>query len=290
MNSKLRLILVMLCIGLTSCDTQVPVRQAPPLNQTWIDAPLHGSTIPMELYTIVYHGASPSGIDLFQVRIDGIVLDESGPSSTGPSGSYGTLFMGDSDWLPWAPGTYMISVRAMSTGGSFGPYAYAEVTVSDKFELLESTPPAILTLPPTVGLPPSPTLTPSPTPTPTQGVCIYTAVANLFCRTGPGGSLYPAVDSLVPGQSSPVLGLSPDGFFAQIDGVNNLQACYVPLGERYGVMEGACDNLSTLIPPPPPPTETPPSVGCTQRQAGGDIICVYPCPNRAAPGEACTMP
>jgi hypothetical protein len=86
------------------------------------------------------------------------------------------------------------------------------------------------------------------------------------------------------------LGLSPDGFFAQIEGVNNLLACYVPLGERYGILEGACGDLSTLIPPPLPPTETPQIVGCTQRQAGGDIICVYPCPDRAAPGEACIMP
>jgi len=86
------------------------------------------------------------------------------------------------------------------------------------------------------------------------------------------------------------LGLSPDGFFAQIEGVNNLLACYVPLGERYGILEGACGDLPTLIPPPLPPTETPQIVGCTQRQAGGDIICVYPCPDRAAPGEACIMP
>jgi len=156
-----------------------PVRPTPPLLQTWIDAPLHGSTIPLDLYSIVYHGASDSGIDMFQVRIDGTVLDESGPKSTGSGGSqYGALFMGESDWLPWAPGTFMISVRAMS-GSSFGPYAYAEVTVDDNFELMLSTPPAILTLTPTKGLPiltpptipapsPSPTSTATFTPTPVQ--------------------------------------------------------------------------------------------------------------------------
>lgn len=293
MKSKLRFLFGILFLGLTACTKDAPVRPTPSLIEAWIDAPLHQSTIPLETYTIVYHGASSSGIDQFQVRIDGTILDESAPTSTGSGGSqYGTLFMGESDWLPSAPGTYMISVRARS-GFSFSPYVYAEVTVNENLQLMISTPPAILTLPPTAGLPilsPPPLPTSSSTPTNTPGVCVFTALVNLFCRTGPGGSLYPAIDSLVPGQSSPVLGLSPDGFFAQIEGVNNLLPCYVPLGQNYGTMEGACDNLPTLIPPPLPPTETPQIEGCTQRQPGGEIICVHPCPARAAPGDACIMP
>ncbi len=294
MNSKLRLILVLFCIAIAACNKPDPVRPTPSPNQTWIDAPLHGSTLPIAPYSIVFHAASPSGIDTFEVQIDGVVLDTVAPMSTGSGGSnYGTLFHSESTWTPAAPGTYLISVRSKSNSGPFSSPALAQVTVVSDLELQVSTPPAMLTLPATEGLPvftAPPTPTPAPTPTATPGECIYTALANLYCRTGPGSSLYPAVDSLVPGQSSHVLGLSPDGFFAQIEGVNNLLACYVPLGERYGILEGACGDLLTLIPPPMPPTETPQIVGCTQRQAGGDIICVYPCPDRAAPGEACIMP
>ena len=294
MNSKQRLILALFCIAIAACNKPDPVRPTPSPNQTWIDAPLHGSTLPIAPYSIVFHAASPSGIDTFEVQIDGVVLDTVAPMSTGSGGSnYGTLFHSESTWTPAAPGTYLISVRSKSSSGPFSSPALAQVTVVSDLELQASTPPAVLTLPATEGLPvftPPPTPTPAPTPTATPGKCIYTALANLYCRTGPGSSLYPAVDSLVPGQSSHVLGLSPDGFFAQIEGVNNLLACYVPLGERYGILEGACGDLPTLIPPPMPPTETPQIVGCTQRQAGGDIICVYPCPDRAAPGEACIMP
>ncbi len=294
MNSKLWLILVLFCIAIAACNKPDPVRPTPSPNQTWIDAPLHGSTLPIAPYSIVFHAASPSGIDTFEVQIDGVVLDTVAPMSTGSGGSnYGTLFHSESTWTPAAPGTYLISVRSKSNSGPFSSPALAQVTVVSDLELQASTPPAVLTLPATEGLPvftAPPTPTPAPTPTATPGECIYTALANLYCRTGPGSSLYPAVDSLVPGQSSHVLGLSPDGFFAQIEGVNNLLACYVPLGERYGILEGACGDLPTLIPPPMPPTETPQIVGCTQRQAGGDIICVYPCPDRAAPGEACIMP
>ena len=294
MNSKQRLILALFCIAIAACNKPDPVRPTPSPNQTWIDAPLHGSTLPIAPYSIVFHAASPSGIDTFEVQIDGVVLDTVAPMSTGSGGSnYGTLFHSESTWTPAAPGTYLISVRSKSSSGPFSSPALAQVTVVSDLELQASTPPAVLTLPATEGLPvftPPPTPTPAPTPTATPGECIYTALANLYCRTGPGSSLYPAVDSLVPGQSSHVLGLSPDGFFAQIEGVNNLLACYVPLGERYGILEGACGDLPTLIPLPMPPTETPQIVGCTQRQAGGDIICVYPCPDRAAPGEACIMP
>ena len=294
MNSKQRLILALFCIAIAACNKPNPVRPTPSPNQTWIDAPLHGSTLPIAPYSIVFHAASPSGIDTFEVQIDGVVLDTVAPMSTGSGGSnYGTLFHSESTWTPAAPGTYLISVRSKSSSGPFSSPALAQVTVVSDLELQASTPPAVLTLPATEGLPvftPPPTPTPAPTPTATPGECIYTALANLYCRTGPGSSLYPAVDSLVPGQSSHVLGLSPDGFFAQIEGVNNLLACYVPLGERYGILEGACGDLPTLIPLPMPPTETPQIVGCTQREAGGDIICVYPCPDRAAPGEACIMP
>lgn len=153
----------------------------------------------------------------------------------------------------------------------------------------------------------SPTSTPTSTSTvtasstatltPTQEDCTFTASANLFCRSGPGSSIYPEIDTFTPGQSGPVFGLSPDGFFAQVEGGNNHVPCYVPLDERYGTLSGYCDDLPVLAPPPTPtpspsptPSHTPPIQGCTVRQPGGAIECVAPCPANAAPGDACTMP
>jgi len=171
MNSKLRLILALFCIAIAACNDPDPVRPTPPLNQTWIDAPLHGSTLPIAPYTIVFHAASPSGIDTFEVQINGVVLDTVAPMSTGSGGSnYGTLFHSESTWAPAAPGTYLISVRSKSSSGPFSSPALAQVTVVSDLELQASTPPAVLTLPATEGLPvftPPPTPTSAPTPTAT---------------------------------------------------------------------------------------------------------------------------
>ncbi|MFN2275631.1 MAG: hypothetical protein ACK2TX_12380, partial [Anaerolineales bacterium] len=112
----------------------------------------------------------------------------------------------------------------------------------------------------------------------------------VFCRTGPGGPPYHEVDSFLAGQTAPVFGFSPDRFFVQVEGIHNLVACYVPLGESYGLLSGDCEDLPTLNPPPLPPSETPQIEGCTVLQAGGETTCVHPCPVGAAPGDACIMP
>jgi len=135
------------------------------------------------------------------------------------------------------------------------------------------------------------------TPKFTVEPCTYTSSVNLFCRIGPGSSIYPIIDSFTPDQSSPVIGISPDGFFVQVEGINSNVPCYIPLDEEFGTLSGYCDDLPVLIPPPTPtfapsftPSPTPPTRGCTVRQPGGTIICVSPCPVGASPGETCTMP
>jgi hypothetical protein len=131
---------------------------------------------------------------------------------------------------------------------------------------------------------------------PTQGVCKFTALTNLFCRLGPGSSIYPEIDSFTPGQEGQVIGFSPDGNFAQVMGANNEMPCYVPLEKQFGELDGFCDDLPVLDPPPTPeepedpPDDDKPVEGCTIRQAGGAIICVSPCPAGAAPGDPCTIP
>jgi hypothetical protein len=166
MNTKLRIFLITVCIGIASCTKSIPVRPTPPFNQTWIDAPLHESTLPLGTHTIVYHAAGDPGIEVFEVRVDGVVIDTATPLGTGSGGSqYGTLFYSESAWTPPAPGTYLIAVRSKVSGGPYGSPAQAQVTVMSDLEILASTPPAIVPLQ-------TPTSTPTPTatvtPTPVQ--------------------------------------------------------------------------------------------------------------------------
>jgi len=142
-----------------------------------------------------------------------------------------------------------------------------------------------------------PTAKPTIVPYLTEQVCMYTAIVIANCRSGPGSSIYPALDRFEPGQGSPVLGVSPDGFFYQVISPNSRVPCYVPAGEDLGQLTGRCDEIPVLTPPATPqpttlptPSATPPVIGCTVRQAGGAIICVHPCPAGASPGESCTMP
>jgi hypothetical protein len=64
----------------------------------------------------------------------------------------------------------------------------------------------------------------------------------------------------------------------------------VPKGDNFVRVDGDCDVVPLFIPlPRPAPTaKEEPVQGCTVRQIGGAISCVFPCPDGAAPGEACT--
>ncbi len=171
MNSKLRILLGLVCVAIAACTKPNPVRPTPPFNQTWIDAPLNGSTLLMTPYTIVFHAAGHLGIKTFEVKINGVVIDTVAPTSTGSGGSnYGTIFHSESTWTPAAPGTYLISIRSKSSSGPFGSPAQAQVTVVSNLALQAGTPPALLTLPATAGLPifkppPLPTISPTSTAT-----------------------------------------------------------------------------------------------------------------------------
>jgi hypothetical protein len=146
MNVKIRILFGLVCLVIAACDKPAPVRPTPPFNHTWIDAPLHGSTLPLGMHTIAYHAAGDPGIESFEVRVDGVLIDTAAPLSTGSGGSqYGTLFYGENPWTPNAPGTYLISVRSKSSGGPFGSPAQSQVTVESDLQLQASTPPALVT-------------------------------------------------------------------------------------------------------------------------------------------------
>ena len=146
---------------------------------------------------------------------------------------------------------------------------------------------------PQIGSTETPTLVFTDTPPPQ--VCTFTAGKNLFCRSGPGASAYPVVDSFIKGQSAPVTGQSVDGKFLYVAGPNNGLTCAVPSAESFGTTKGDCMELLVFTPVPPPITPTTEKQGddsspsaCYVRQFSGALNCVSPCPAGAIPGTACT--
>ncbi len=263
--------------------------------QIWIDAPLPNAVLPLQPYTLVFHGSSPVGLNEFEVRINGISLATvpATPSSAGDPGPI-TLFLGEYLWSPLAPGSYLIEVRSGSAGGVHASAQVRVMIAGDDAEEPDQESPSPTASATTTA---TATLTPSATATATTEeveACMLTALVNLFCRPGTG---YEPVDSFSPGQTAPVIGQSQ--WLWKVIGANNGVECTVPKDETLVEVKGDCENAPDFVPLPPPtatptatprPTATPtekPS-GCTVRQPGGAIDCVVPCPAGAAPGNPCT--
>lgn len=264
MKTKIWIIFGLISIILTSCEkpktTFFRPTSPPGPSQTWIDAPLPNANLPLLPYKLVFHGASFVGITEFEIKVNGNAEATVPPSGTGSGGSqYGTLFLGEYTWNPPAPGTYLIELRT-KVNGIYSPPAQVQVSVaSDGFEPAD------------------------PTPSVKEAQeCVYTALINHFCRRGPGLE-FEGIDNFVPEQDAPVIGQSTDGLFWYVLGPNYGDVCTVPVDNGFGEVSGACETLARFTPMP-----TPPPAGCTIRQAGGEIICVSPCPSGAAPGDPCT--
>ena len=219
----------------------------------WIDAPLPGETLPLEPYEVVSHANSSQGVTSFELSVNGQIY----ASDEVPADQYGQpLAHVRQNWEPPAPGTYLLSVRALDKAGSLGPAAEVEVTVGEVEEVLtEETPLS------------TPTDVSTPTSTAVQEACTYTATVNLFCRIGPG-SLYPEIDTFIPGQSAPIMGSSSDGFFWYVIGPHNGRMCTVPDGPQFAEVSGDCSSIPAFTPIPPPPATPTPTPTCTPGVVG----------------------
>ena len=220
---------------------------------TWIDAPLSGETLPLEPYEVVSHANSSQGVTSFELSVNGQVYS----SDEVPADQYGQpLAHVRQDWEPPAPGTYLLSVRALDTEGGFGQAAEVEVSVGEVEGVeLEETPLS------------TPAEESTPTPTIEQVACTYTAVVNLFCRIGPS-SLYPEIDTFIPGQTAPITGMSSDGFYWYVVGPHNGRLCTVPDGAKFGEVSGDCSSIPAFTPIPPPPATPTPTPTCTPGVVG----------------------
>jgi hypothetical protein len=258
------IIFIVLCIGTSACTLpSMAMTFSTPVagpSQTWIDAPLPNSNLPLLPYKLVFHGASFVGVTEFELRINGVVIAEVPPVSSSSGGSQmGTLFLGEYLWSPSAPGTYLIAVRAKGNG-QFSSPDQVQVTISEVEIVSEET-----------------------------MKCIFTALVSLNCRIGPGMD-YEAIDAFSPDQTAPVLGRTSDGFYLYVNAPNSGRMCTVPTAQKYGKTEGDCSALPMFTPMPlPTPTATEEPMGCTFRRPSDEVIvCVVPCPAGAEPGEPCT--
>ncbi|MGH8247231.1 MAG: hypothetical protein ACREUU_12475 [Gammaproteobacteria bacterium] len=219
MNKKHFLALGLIFALLAACGPQNAPTSGP---QAWVDAPLHGSSIPLAPYQIIAHGASPFGVSQFELMITG-QGPEMIPAPADQAGQ--TLVYINYMWTPPAPGIYLIQVRAAGADGAYGQMAEAQVQVGE-----------VLVAPPA------------------EDACIWTAEVNVFVRSGPGASLYPEITAVEAGQMFPVVGKSQDGFFWAIQ-LENGPVGYVPMADRFGMVTGNCDVPTLPDPPAPAPTE-----------------------------------
>jgi len=242
MKSKIWVIILIISILISACDKPVRATPAPGPSQTWIDAPLDGSTLPLAPYTVVFHGASFVGVTEFEVQINGSVIAAVAPISQGSGGAvYGTLFLGEYNWVPQSSGTYLITVRVKGNG-VYAPPDQVQVTIKGAKEID----------------------LPAEAPQVVVKDCIFTATINLFCRIGPG-VIYNPIDNFIPGQSAPIIGQSVNGIFWYVIGPNYGELCTVPKAPEYGETTGLCDQQPRFTPIPPPsptPTKTPEATAC----------------------------
>jgi hypothetical protein len=143
---------ILIGVLLAGCNrTQALPSTVPAVPVAWIDAPLNGVTLPLASYPVVYHAADPGGVIGAEWSVDGVIL----ASDANPDPS-ALLVTFQHPWSPQAPGEYTHRVRTQGTGGAWGEYAEAVVTIGDGTPTDTPTPATI-----------TPTITPTPTATPT---------------------------------------------------------------------------------------------------------------------------
>lgn len=227
--STLLVIILSAACGPNSSAVPVDVPVGP---GAWIDAPLDGSTVPLAAYNVISHASDPAGISTFELSVNGQVVSTD-PVDGDQAGQ--TIAHISQTWLPPAPGTYLIEVRAANLNGEYGPSAFVHVQVGDVVEVL--------------------------TQTPTSGLqaCIWTAAVNVFVRKGPG-SVFSDITAVEAGITLPVVGQSQDQQYLAVQ-LNVVG--YVPKAERFGLLSGDCDLPILTDPATPVPTDTPVQPQCS---------------------------
>lgn len=147
---------LMLCLA--ACNLSQETKMGEPINsgmsQSWIDAPLDNSLLPLAPYEIVLHAHAPAGISQVEILINETMF----MTRAGEGQLMVTLRQ---DWLPAAPGNYRIAVQAIDVAGQRGEESSVDVVVAAP--ATETTTPEMTFTSTTAH---TPTLTPRLTPTP----------------------------------------------------------------------------------------------------------------------------
>ncbi len=208
-----------------------PTATPKPQSYIYLDAPLDGSSIPMESYKLVFHGMVVPPYE-YEVSINGIVVGTAEPVPKSEPNQSGFFSYGEYLWTSLVPGLYTIKVGI--TGDWEDTPAQAQVMIPFPNEVEENQPNHLIA---------------TKTSTPEPQACTLIALVNLFCRPGPG---YDPVDEFTPEQSASVVAQSK--FLWQVIGVNFGERCTVPKAENLVRVEQNefCENLPLFIPPATP--------------------------------------
>lgn len=224
------------CAGVaTPSEDQLATRPG-----AWIDAPLDGSTIPLAEYEVISHANDASGITAFELSVNGEVIsvDAVGTDQQGLAIAH----IGQA-WMPLAPGSYLLAVRAANANGEYGPLAFAQVNVGEVPEEEEQAPDA--------------------SATPTELVLIAIPNQNANCRLGNGNS-FDIADTLLMSMEYSPIARGPDDMWLLFSGPANGERCWAFINNLELKLNGEAVEIGDVpvsvlpvAPYPPLPTLTP---------------------------------
>ncbi len=242
MKKFARTLLLSLIIFSTACAGVV----APSEDQlatgpgAWIDAPLDGSTIPLAEYEVISHANDASGISTFELSVNGEVISVDVVEAD--QQGLAIAHIGQA-WVPAAPGSYLLAVRAANSNGDYGPQAFAQVDVGEEEPVEEQAPNA--------------------SATPTELVLIAIPTQNANCRLG-NGSLFDIADTLFMGVEYSPIARGPDDMWVLFAGPANGQRCWAFINNLELTLNGDAVEIGEVpvsvlpvAPYPPMPTLTP---------------------------------
>jgi hypothetical protein len=194
MRIRIFAVFILLPMVASACGPQVaPQAKYASGSQTWIDAPLAGSHLPLAAVDIVAHAANPDGIVSFEINLNGQLLAKTVPDTASIDQ---TMMYTRYTWQPSAPGSYLIEVKAFDRKNQPGPPAQVTVEVG--------------------GPTPTEIQRPTSSPTPTNAPLTFTPNINAYCRPGPDQAFNPLEDLAMKGQSYPMDGRNWDGTWYRI--------------------------------------------------------------------------
>jgi hypothetical protein len=171
LNLLTTLVFVFSVAACNTINSQSPAVQTSP--HSWIDAPLDGTTYLLNpSIQVTSHSSDPQHIVQVELSLNGQVVQ-----TTPSTDTLQTLVLTKQMWAPPGPGNYTLMVRAQNSGGIWGDYAVAVITIQGA----GSQPPPVA--PPPIVVPSATPVTkagaPTPSPLPAASITFYADATTL---------------------------------------------------------------------------------------------------------------